>query len=162
LYKSLTSTAEHLRSTINSKNPDFILTHAFEHGHPDHDCCSFLAAQLGREFGKPVWEMPIYGRSKDGGELVQRFEDETGISQIIPNHEQIALKQSMLNAHKSQVLLGNLKKFHADLPESFRPQPNYSFTDPPNWTYLVETATPEELRQAFQTFIDANSEEDNE
>jgi LmbE family N-acetylglucosaminyl deacetylase len=112
--------ANELRSTIAKKSPDFILTHAFEHGHPDHDCCSFLSAQLGLEFGIQVFEMPIYGWQSGGNPpLVQEFKEKDNLLRITPTNEQISLKREMVNAHDSQRRLGNLKMFHIDRPETF-------------------------------------------
>lgn len=156
LYKALRLTANEIRQTVNSTRPDFILTHAFEHGHPDHDCCSFLSAQIGAQFGIPVFEMPIYGRHTNGSELIQQFEENEKSFRITPTAEQIALKQSMMNAHDSQRRLRNLNMFRADIPETFRPQPNYAFDQITTWQYNVATASPEQVWKAFGEFLANN------
>jgi LmbE family N-acetylglucosaminyl deacetylase len=156
LYEALRLTANEIRQTVNSTRPDFVLTHTFEHGHPDHDCCSFLSAQIGAEFRIPVFEMPIYGRHTNGSELIQQFEKDEELLRITPTAEQIALKKSMLNAHESQRRLGNLNMFRADIPETFRRQPNYAFDQAPTWRYNVETALPEQVWKAFGQFMAHN------
>ena len=156
LHEHLNVIANELRSTIAKQSPDFILTHAFEHGHPDHDCCSFLSAQLGAEFGIQVFEMPIYGWQPDGKKLVQEFREKEDLLHLTPTKEQITLKASMMNAHDSQRKLGNLNMFRADLPETFRRQPNYAFDQVPTWQYNVATASPEQVWKAFGEFLANN------
>jgi N-acetylglucosamine malate deacetylase 2 len=156
LYEHLNVIANELRSTIAKKSPDFILTHAFEHGHPDHDCCSFLSAQLDAEFGIQVFEMPIYGRRVDGKTLVQEFGEQDDLLRITPTNEQVALKTSMMNTHDSQRRLGNLAMFRADIPETFRRQPNHTFGQTPTWEYNVATASPEQVSHAFRAFSEGN------
>jgi N-acetylglucosamine malate deacetylase 2 len=162
LHEHLNVVANELRSTIAKKSPDFILTHAFEHGHPDHDCCSFLSAQLGLEFGIQVFEMPIYGRQPDGKTLVQQFAEGGDLLRINPTSEQIALKASMMNTHDSQRRLGNLAMFRSDIPETFRRQPSHPFDQTPTWQYIVATASPEQVSQAFREFLASNEKTGNE
>ncbi len=152
LYQALLETANELRHSINSFRPDFLLTHSYEHGHPDHDCCSFLAAQLGAEFAIDVWEMPIYGW-REAIEYVQEFPaDDSGAVRITPTSQQIEVKRLMFDAHASQRRLGNLKMFDPDRPESFRPQPAYAFLDTEEIKYKVATASPGDVQAAFATF----------
>src|SRR5436305_133828 len=61
---------EWLRKIVAKARPDSIITHAYEGGHPDHDCCSFLCSLISREFGVTVWEMPLYSRV--AGKLVRQ------------------------------------------------------------------------------------------
>jgi LmbE family N-acetylglucosaminyl deacetylase len=66
----LDAALEWLRKKVQEEKPRSIVTHAYEGGHPDHDCCSFLCAMMEREFDVPVWEMPMYCRA--GGKLVRQ------------------------------------------------------------------------------------------
>jgi LmbE family N-acetylglucosaminyl deacetylase len=90
-----------LRQVVTIQKPQSLLTHAYEGGHPDHDCCSFLCDMISREFAVPVWEMPLYSRVT--GKLVRqslpRDVDAFSLTATIREEEQ---KRRMIAAYKSQ------------------------------------------------------------
>jgi LmbE family N-acetylglucosaminyl deacetylase len=63
LFLNLAAAHERLQRLLQRVKPEVILTLAYEGGHPDHDSCSVLGARLGRQFGVPVWETPVYSRA---------------------------------------------------------------------------------------------------
>src|SRR5215472_15200110 len=73
LFRFLPQAFETLSDLIAERRPDALLTLAYEGGHPDHDSCCFLTAQLARERNLPAWEFPLYHRSTDGVGVKQEF-----------------------------------------------------------------------------------------
>ncbi len=148
-YRSLSALAERL-------HPEAVLTHAYEGGHPDHDACSFLAQQLEREHGIPVWEFPLYYRSADGRIVRQKFLSEDHNESVVePTADEAERKRRMVAAHASQKDV--LAEFISEI-ELFRPQPKYDYSRPPRpgalnyeaWQWPMNGA---ELCAAFQTFL---------
>lgn len=130
LFRALPAAFGLLRNLVRDKKPDAILTLAYEGGHPDHDSCSFLSAQLGREFGLPVWEAPLYHRNADGSGVYQRFVIERDeVVQFKVTGEMLERKQRMLQSYKSQ--FDALPHFEPE-SERFRPQARYDYVQPPH------------------------------
>lgn len=120
---------EALAAAVYKFEPEVIITHAYEGGHPDHDACAFIAAQVGRDSRLPVWEMPLYHRT--GGQHVrQNFVDHFGGEwQTLPTQIEIQTKLAMIAAYASQAEV--LKDFDPHI-ERLRPQPPYDFMQPPH------------------------------
>lgn len=156
LFRAIPAGLDLLRRIVREKNPTAILTLAYEGGHPDHDTCSFLSAQLGREFRLPVWEMPLYHRKPDGAGLYQRFVEESGeVIELPIEGELLKRKQLMLQSYKSQ--FEALPHFEAKL-ERFRPQASYKYAQPPhpgktNYEVWGWSMTAKEVSQAFATAL---------
>ena len=152
LFRVLPLALELLRNLIRDKEPDAILTLAYEGGHPDHDSCSFLAAQLGREFGLPVWESPLYHRNADGSGVYQRFVSERDeVVEFKVSGEMLERKQRMLQSYKSQ--FDALPHFEPEC-ERFRVQADYNYLRPPhtgktNYEVWQWAMTAKELSEAF-------------
>ena len=131
LYRNLDSAIQHLNQLIQRYRPEIILTHAYEGGHPDHDACSFLSSVIGKQFGVPVWEMPLYNRA--AGEMVrQQFltrDDSPGRAVLTATVDEIQHKKKMISAYQSQADF--IKDFEPEV-EQFRPQPQYDFAEPPH------------------------------
>lgn len=155
LYRSLPAAFAALSKIIADLRPECLLTLAYEGGHPDHDSVSFLAAQLGRGFSLPVWEMPLYHKTPAGGGIYQRFVEEHG--EVVEHHvagEELAAKGRMLGCYKSQ--FDSLPSFKAEL-ERFRPQAAYNYSCRPhagklNYEIWQWRMTPEEVCSAFVEF----------
>jgi N-acetylglucosamine malate deacetylase 2 len=131
LYQRLERAAGFLAEYIVQYRPDAILSHAFEAGHPDHDCCAFLAHWAGRKFSLPVWEMPLYYRPAPSSPLVyQRFLCCYGNEvELFPEPDKLLRKTMMLSEHRSQAAV--ISEFDKTR-EVFRPQPAYDFSVNPN------------------------------
>ena len=82
LFRNLRGAYELLADIIARRMVTALLTLAYEGGHPDHDACSVLAAQLARLASIPCWEAALYHRNVDGSgafqEFVQASDDSVG------------------------------------------------------------------------------------
>ena len=156
LYRALSAAFAALSRIVERHQPDALLTLAYEGGHPDHDSVSFLSAQLGRAFGIPVWEAPLYHRSEDSGGVYQRFVEEHGevVDHAVSGRE-LQAKQAMLACYKSQ--FDALPSFNVEL-ERFRPQAKYEYSKRPhagkvNYELWQWRMTAEEVSAAFAAFV---------
>ena len=159
LFLNLAAAYERLERLVDWVRPDAIATLAYEGGHPDHDSCSLLGARLGRQFGVPVWEAPVYSRvyeqglvdagasadptqANDGHELmghretsnrkprVQQFICETGDEVTIQIGErELEVKLAMCKQYASQ---GDFLKTFDVRRELVRPQVKYDYAQPPH------------------------------
>jgi LmbE family N-acetylglucosaminyl deacetylase len=158
LFLNLAAAYERLERLVDWVRPDAIATLAYEGGHPDHDSCSLLGARLGRQFGVPVWEAPVYSRvyeqglvdagasadptqANDGHEWatretsnrkprVQQFICETGDEVTIQIGErELEVKLAMCKQYASQ---GDFLKTFDVRRELVRPQVKYDYAQPPH------------------------------
>lgn len=67
LFQVIPDAYRAIAKLLDRYQPDALLTLAYEGGHPDHDTCNFLAAQLSNDRNIPAWESALYNRS-DGAE----------------------------------------------------------------------------------------------
>ncbi|HZQ93063.1 MAG TPA: PIG-L family deacetylase [Terriglobales bacterium] len=129
LLRHLRAAAAQLTRLCRRQGIETILTLAYEGGHPDHDCCSALAAVVGRELRLDVWEMPLYHRSADGVGVRQQFlSGDSGIALQLTAAE-LDCKRAMWAAYASQGL--TLSSFDPAI-ERLRPQAAYDYTNPPH------------------------------
>lgn len=119
----------------------FVLTHAFEGGHSDHDAVAYAVRAACRLLGSAaptLVEMPFYHAGTEGW-VRQRFlpHPEAGCEIVVPlAPEHQALKASMVAAHASQA--DTLRSFALDA-ERFRVAPDYDFGERPhNGSLLYE------------------------
>jgi LmbE family N-acetylglucosaminyl deacetylase len=133
--------AERFASLLPQIQPDIIITHSYEGGHPDHDAAALIASLsnriLLRENKTPleVLEMTSYylcdGKCVIGEFLPsdwgQGFANEELTLQLSP--EERDRKERMLSAHVSQQAV--VSRFSLG-PERLRPAPVYDFTSPPH------------------------------
>jgi LmbE family N-acetylglucosaminyl deacetylase len=116
--------------------PDFVVTHPYEGGHPDHDAVAFgvhAACALLRENEQPaplIVEMTSY-HSSFGEMAVARFLAAHGTppEALHLNNEERELKQRMFRCFVTQQRV--LSSFPIE-EELFRLAPHYSFTDVPH------------------------------
>lgn len=131
LHMHLADASGQITKLIPRYRPQAILTLAYEGGHPDHDCCSMLAAHLAAQHGLPAWEFPLYHRSASGEIQYQRFLAADPNEEVVLEitSDELANKQTMLQAYASQ----HPFTFEFDPKvERFRPQHVYDYTRPPH------------------------------
>jgi LmbE family N-acetylglucosaminyl deacetylase len=128
LFRNVSRAITLVLQVVDEVQPEALLTQAYEGGHPDHDTCSFIAAQVTNQRGIPAWEFPLYHRSVDGVTVRQEFPFVSHgevVLELTPAERQ--KKDQMLAAYPSQFTV--LEQFNLDL-EPFRPMANYDFTRP--------------------------------
>lgn len=159
LFRHLSKAFAELRAILTAYQPDALLTHAYEGGHPDHDACAFLVALLSQEFRVPAWEMPLYHRAA-GDRTVQKFISATSFaadSEVVlsATPQELERKRAMVASYKSQ---GNFLNTFDIAREVFRPQPAYDFSRPPyqgtlnyeEWRWPMKGS---EVSQAFSAML---------
>jgi len=131
LYTHLPEALGWVIQMVQQLRPEALLAHAYEGGHPDHDCCAFLAAAAGKVCGIQVWEMPLYWRTES--EIVrQQPLSRPGASEafrVVPSKTELLQKRRMAASHRSQRHV--LEEFDLHV-EAVRPQPAYDFSQPPH------------------------------
>jgi LmbE family N-acetylglucosaminyl deacetylase len=165
LFRSLPQAYEALAKLISDRQPNALLTLAYEGGHPDHDAACFLSSQLAREFGIPVWEFPLYHRSSDGQGVRQTFPSENGNDFVLqPTEQEVDGKRRMLAAYESQ---GDIVS-HFDINlERFRPLADYDFSRPPlpgilNYEAWQWQVTGGQVAEAFTNFLERGARQSGE
>jgi len=134
-----------------------LLTLAYEGGHPDHDSCAFLAAQLARRFHIPCWEAPLYHRLPEGGGVFQGFLGDTSDEvDVKPTPAEHQAKRAMCMAYPSQ---GDFLTHFDVVREIVRPQATYDFTSPPhdgktNYEIWQWSMTAQQVCSTFSEFLD--------
>jgi len=156
LFRNLRGAFDLLADIVRRRMISALLTLAYEGGHPDHDSCSLLAAQLARRNELPCWETPLYHRNADGSGSFQDFIERTGEEiDVHPTAEEENRKRQMCQAYASQ---GDfLSRFQLS-PEIVRPQIAYDYTRPPhagktNYEVWQWSMTAEEVSRAFSDFL---------
>jgi len=128
LYLHLPYAIDCVCERIREWQPESIVTHAYEGGHPDHDAASFVSSVAGARYSLPVWEMPLY-HGPSVAKVRQRFRDDSAeIVEIAGSPIELERKWQLWAAHASQLPV--LQRFDINLPELFRPQPRYDYTSP--------------------------------
>lgn len=130
LFHHLDRAMDELRAIIQNAQPEAMLTLAYEGGHPDHDCCSFMTSVLAHEFRLPAWEMPLYHRAPNLEPRRQQFLADRG-QEFAYNLKapERARKQSLLDLYRSQHAI--LQDFKTS-EERFRLLPVYDYSQPPH------------------------------
>jgi LmbE family N-acetylglucosaminyl deacetylase len=156
LFRQLRLAFELLADIVRRRMTTALLTLAYEGGHPDHDACSFLAAQLSHLASIPCWEAPLYHRSPDTTGVFQHFTGLTGEEiDVSPTTSELERKQRMCQAYVSQ---GDfLGKFDIH-NEPIRPQAAYDYTQPPhpgktNYELWQWKMTAKAVSAAFAEFL---------
>ncbi len=132
----LAALAKRITTFLQQSAPDFVLTHAYEGGHPDHDAAAFAthaAARLMRQSGiQPpvVFEIALHP-SKDGKSKVAEFLPNSAreITTLVLDKEARDLKGRMYDCFATQ---RQVLKASPIGPERFRQAPCYDFRRPPH------------------------------
>jgi len=163
LFQHLWPAFDLLADIVRRRMTSALLTLAYEGGHPDHDSCGFLAAQLAKLASLPCWEAPLYHRNEDGSEAYQEFITRTGGElDVRPTIDEKQRKRTMCHAYGSQ---GDFLTHFDVAKEIVRPQVAYDFTQPPHagktnyelWRWKMSCA---EVCAAFGKFLKTATERD--
>lgn len=156
VFQHLSSAYDLLSQLVQRRMVRALLTLAYEGGHPDHDSCSFLSAQLAKHFNIPCWEAPLYHRLPEGGGVFQGFigtaSEEVDVK---PTPAEQEAKIKMCTAYPSQ---GDFLTHFDVTREVVRPQPPYDFTKPPhegktNYEVWQWSMTSQQVCGAFAAFL---------
>ena len=128
LYQHLSEALHELEFLISDLCPAAILTHAYEGGHPDHDCCAFLSYVLGLRRELPVWEMPLYHRTNSGMQSQKFLRYRLRAVSLRMSSRELQVKQRMVSCYVSQA--DALQSFELGV-ERFRRLEKYDFSRPP-------------------------------
>lgn len=129
---TLSELLRRLQSVLDELQPELLLTHPYEGGHPDHDCAALLASLALSRFATPVplLEMTSYharsGRLVTGEFLGSNAQEEWRLEL---SAEEMSRKRKMFEEYRSQQAV--LKSFALD-GEPFRLAPAYDFRKPPH------------------------------
>ncbi len=160
LFRNLWPAFDLLADIMRRRMSTALLTLAYEGGHPDHDSCSFLAAQLAKLTRVPCWEAPLYHRNQDGSGTFQEFLAPSGEEvDVHPTAEEEQRKREMCAAYSSQ---GDFLSRFKLAPEIVRPQLAYDYTRPPhagntNYEAWQWKMTAQEVSAAFSDFLRSSS-----
>ncbi len=160
LFHNLRPAFEQLSGIVQRRMNTAILTLAYEGGHPDHDCCSFLAGQLAKRFGIPCWEAPLYHRLANGEGQFQQFIDLSGEEvDVKPTASELETKRAMCLAYSSQ---GDFLSRFDITHEKVRPQIFCDYTLPPhggetNYELWKSKITAKEVSLAFAEFLSSST-----
>jgi LmbE family N-acetylglucosaminyl deacetylase len=119
LFEQMPEALASLNQFVCRFSPDFIVTHAYEGGHIDHDACHFLAARTARVHGLMVMEFPSYWKAEDGRDIFQQFRNSRN-DDVIPrlSEHEIEIKRQRLASYRTQQALTRVFHLHT---ERFRP-----------------------------------------
>ena len=160
LFRNLRTAYELLADVVARRMTTAMLTLAYEGGHPDHDSCSLLAAQLTHLASLPCWEAPLYHRNADGSGMFQQFPGSNDeVIDVRPTEVEQERKREMCQAYPSQ---GDFLDRFDLAREIVRPQIAYDYTRPPhegktNYEVWQWSMTAEEVSKAFTGFLDIAS-----
>ncbi|HWN69358.1 MAG TPA: PIG-L family deacetylase [Haliangium sp.] len=135
--RALTTIAQRVAALITMVRPDFVVTHAYEGGHPDHDAASFgawAATHLVARQGlppPPIIEMALY-HGAPGYLVMGQFLPSPAAPELelrLTDDERWR-KHAMLDCFGSQAL--TLMPFRALEVERYRVAPEYDYTRPPH------------------------------
>jgi LmbE family N-acetylglucosaminyl deacetylase len=156
LFQNLWPAFDLLADIVRRRMTTALLTLAYEGGHPDHDSCSFLAAQLAKLASVPCWEAPLYHRAEDGTGIFQEFVGRSGEEIVVrPTPMEQDRKRAMCLVYRSQ---GDFLERFDVAKEIVRPQLAYDYTQPPHpgkvnyelWQWKMTAA---EVCTAFGEFL---------
>lgn len=155
LFRNLVVAFDLLADIVRRRMTTALLTLAYEGGHPDHDSCSFLAAQLAKFAALHCWEAPLYHRNPDGSGTFQEFITSSGEEvDVRPTPQEEDRKRHMCLAYPSQ---GDFLSRFGVNREIVRPQIAYDYTQPPhagktNYEVWEWKMTAQEVSAAYADF----------
>jgi LmbE family N-acetylglucosaminyl deacetylase len=157
LFLAIPQALQRVHELIDRYQPEALLTHAYEGGHPDHDTCCFMGSALAQERQLPAWEFPLYYRERVDLVRQQEFVEPGGSEVLLDvTMEELEQKRQMMAAHVSQTHA--IAEFNLAI-ERFRPMAAYDFSAPPhpgvlNYEVWQWPMTGAQLVSAFQCYRD--------
>ena len=126
-----------LAERFADREPEVIITHPYEGGHPDHDACAFavhhaVALNRARGGGRPlILEAPFYHMGPSGFEAGSFLKADDSMPEIVYelSEREREKKHKLVACFTTQ--RETLKGFQ-DATERFRIAPVYDFTKPPH------------------------------
>ena len=158
LFQHLPEAVPAVSDVVTRVRPDALLTLAYEGGHPDHDSCNFITAQIARKQHLPAWEMPIEPLFNKVERSWQTFRSPAQPAILLhPTSLEIARKRRALDAYASQGTFTGIDSGD----ETFRPIPEYDYSRRPhqgvlNYESWKWKMTGDEVSTAFQTYLDTH------
>ena len=129
LHRVLDEALLRLEEVVERYQPQCIVSHAYEGGHPDHDSCAFLARALADQNRLPLWEFPLYHRGH-GRYTRQEFLTPTGDEIVCTgNKHELQVKADVIAMYKSQEEV--LADFNWST-ETYRRATQYDFSKRPH------------------------------
>jgi N-acetylglucosamine malate deacetylase 2 len=108
-----------LLQIVHEYSPDWIVSHAFEGGHLDHDTCHVLAKRVASTVNVKALEFPLYWRTAENRDCFQQFREAgPGEFALQLSPQELATKRRMLAEYGSQQNLTSV--FQLGI-ERFRP-----------------------------------------
>jgi N-acetylglucosamine malate deacetylase 2 len=108
-----------LLQIVREYSPDWIVSHAFEGGHLDHDTCHVLAKRAAVTINVKTLEFPLYWRTAENSDCFQQFREERpGEFALQLSPQELATKRRMLAEYGSQQNLTSVFQLQI---ERFRP-----------------------------------------
>ena len=124
--------SERVLALVQQAQPEIVLTHAYEGGHPDHDSVAFachMALRLS-EFSFCLCEFAGYHAGNGGMEIYAFLPSEQTQYTYRLNADERELKIAMIESFTTQER--TLQPFVRPEVERFRVAPEYDFTRPPH------------------------------
>jgi LmbE family N-acetylglucosaminyl deacetylase len=155
LFQHLPEAVPAVSAVVHRIRPEALLTLSYEGGHPDHDSCNFITAQIVREQHLPAWEMPIEPLFKKVERRWQTFLSPAQPAVVLhPTSAEIERKRRALNAYASQGSFDGI----ASVDETFRPLPEYDYTQRPhhdvlNYESWQWSMTGDQVSAAFEAYL---------
>ncbi len=115
-----------LARIITSARPEFVMTHPYEGGHPDHDACAVAVHLAAGDL--PIVEFTSYHRSGESIRTGEFLLPAGSVLTVELDDRQRADKRRMLDCFHTQA--ETLAPFGVER-ERFRIAPSYDFTSPP-------------------------------
>ena len=116
---------------IDEFQPEVIVSHPYEGGHPDHDSCAFAArfACLRSDWQPRRMEFTSYHAGPSGMVTGEFLRSSERVGTYILSDSEREMKRAMLACHSSQQ---HVLQYFGVEHERFRPAPEYDFAAPPH------------------------------